>query len=291
MNKYIHTLNILALISISSAVNAQKIPDIQEISKIAPANIRVDGKNLEWNDTFQAKNKRTLLSYTLCNDANNLYLAIQADDATTVSKIMAGGISFAVNIEGKKKDKEVPVITYPVVKRAAGGRGGRMGLMRGMGGQGGRGQGQTSAQRDSALAATFKTQLAAVKEIKLEGFKQVTDSTISIYNEYGIKTFASVSDKNVFFYELAIPLKQLGISAADAKELAYNIKLNGLQIPGFEGGGFGGGGGGGGRSGGFGGGGGGGNRGGGGRSGGGGGIDMESLMSPTDFWGKYTLAK
>jgi hypothetical protein len=79
------------------------------------------------------------------------------------------------------------------------------------------------------------------------------------------------------------------------KEFAYNIKLNGLQLPGLDGpgggGGFGGGGGGGGGRGP--GGGGGGGRGpgggGGGRGPGGGNFDFQAMISPTDFWGKYTI--
>ncbi|MOA46198.1 hypothetical protein D3C78_1686790 [compost metagenome] len=64
------------------------------------------------------------------------------------------------------------------------------------------------------------------------------------------------------------------------KEFAYNIKLNGLQLPGLDGRGFGGGG-----RGNFGG-------GGGGNFGrGGGGMDFQAMLSPTDFWGKYILAK
>lgn len=78
----------------------------------------------------------------------------------------------------------------------------------------------------------------------------------------------------------------------NAKEFAYNVKLNGLQLPGMD---FNRGGGGGG--GGFGGGGGGqvtirtGGPGGGGGGPRGGGIDFQALISPTDFWGKYTLTK
>jgi hypothetical protein len=125
-----------------------------------------------------------------------------------------------------------------------------------------------------------------------------------------------------FMYEVAIPLKQIGLTPGDGKEIAYNVKLNGLQMAGRAGGGgnFGGGGdrdvvvggaaGGGAGGGNFGGGGGGGARGGGGGGGirvvggfggggggarpGGGGrgnVNFAELTAPTDFWGKYILAK
>ena len=112
-------------------------------------------------------------------------------------------------------------------------------------------------------------------------------------------------------YEAAIPLKLLNLSPNDTKEIAYNIKVNGIEIPANfnpNGGGFGGnngGGNGGAAGGGNGGGAGGGNGGGGGggrggRGGGGGGAPAgpggpggrnPEMYSPTDFWGKYTLAK
>jgi hypothetical protein len=140
------------------------------------------------------------------------------------------------------------------------------------------------------MAAMQKTQLAQAKEIKIKGFKTTTDTLISIYNEYSIKAFANIDKDNAFFYELQIPLDALGISKDVPKEFAYNIKLNGLQLPGLDGGGFGGGGGRGAGGGGFGGGGRG-SGGGGGRGPGGGNFDFQAMISPTDFWGKYTIKK
>ena len=293
MGKYIRTVNLLVLIGVSTAVNAQKVSEIQNTSKLAPSNIRVDGKDLEWNDIFLANNKRTDIRYTMTNDQKNLYLVIKSVDMTNNSKIMAGGITLSINTEGNKKEKESIKLTYPLINMAklrssmGGGNGRRMGaMMMGMGG--GMRLGQMDVkQRDSTMAAMQKTQLAGVKEISISGFKTTTDTLISIYNEYGIKAVANIDKDNAFFYELAIPLEALGLTAGSQKEFAYNIKLNGLQMPGLDGG-FGGGGGGRGPGGG---GGPGGGRGPGGGGGGRGGIDFQAMMSPTDFWGKYTLAK
>jgi len=282
MGKFILTLQALLIFTSITSALAQKLPDVQENNQTAPAQIRIDGKNLEWNDTFLALNKRTQLSYTISNDKNNLYLAIKTADAATINKIIAGGISFAINTEGKKKDKGAAILTYPLIKQSsARGQGRSAGFGRGQGGnRNSTGNQLTAAQRDSMAVAANQAKLSSVKEIKTEGFKLIIDSLISIYNEYGIKAFASINNKGIFFYELAIPLKQAGLSLNDTTPLAYNIKLNGLETPGFgEGGGFGGGrnrsaG----RPGGFGG-----NR--------NGAEANEDLRSATDFWGKYTLAK
>lgn len=270
---------------------AQKLPDQQATGLSAPANIRVDGKYTEWNDSYAAENKRTELFYSLANDEKNLYLIIKSSNSATANKIMLGGITFVVNNEGKKRDKEAIAITYPLVVRANRGFGGRG---QGQNRQGGGGQGGfqnraqlSQEQRDSAALVMRKASLATVKEIKISGIKSIPDSLISIYNEYGIKAVASFDAKGAFVYELAIPLSLLELSTASGKEFAYHIKVNGMSNVNFGGGGNGGGGNFGGGN--FGGNGGRGNGGGG--FGGGGGGNSQDLFSPTDFWGKYILVK
>ena len=209
---------------------------------------------------------------------------------------MLGGISLTVNPSGKKNDKEGFKVIYPVVaRRRPGGApgGGATTGVRIQGGPGGGGFGRfqdmSPMQRDSMQRAIARTQLVGAKEIKVFGFKDIPDSLISIYNEYSIKTIASISDEGVFMYELSIPLELLEMSADKPKEFSYNIKLNGLQINfgGFAGGARPGGGGGEGapmvrvEGGG----------GGGGMGGGMGGFNFQDLITPTDFWGKYILTK
>ncbi|WEK20561.1 MAG: hypothetical protein P0Y49_05345 [Candidatus Pedobacter colombiensis] len=274
--------------SLGSIAQAQKVNNLQEVSIFAPHAIKIDGKNFEWKDSDFSVNKRTSLSYIISNDDKNLYLVIKSTDIANNSKILAGGITFSVNPDGKKKEKESITLTYPLpASFGRPGGGGPGGSRRAMGMTMAMGSGpQNAKQRDSFMVARQKTQLAAAKEIKIHGFKNTTDTLISIYNEYGIKAFANIDKDNVYFYEVGIPLEALGISVTEPKEFAYNIKLNGLQLPNFGGGGGGGGN--------FGGGGGGRGPGGGGGghfSMGGGGVDFQAMMSPTDFWGKYTLAK
>jgi hypothetical protein len=280
-------LFILCLSFLTIPVFAQKLPDVQINSLSAPVNIRVDGKHTEWKDVYAAENKRTALLYSIANDDKNLYLIIKSTSAASANKIMLGGITFVVNTQGKKKEKDAFSVTYPLVQRTTRNQGGRNG------GQGGNriGQGggqnrnqQTQEQRDSSIAVMRKTALAGVKEIKIAGFKEITDSLISIYNEYGIKTVASFDAKGAFVYELALPLSLLELSPTDGKEFVYQIKVNGMNNSGgmnlpasavrsvtvvSDGNG--------------------------GRrvamEGNGGGQNFQDLMSPTDFWGKYTLIK
>ncbi len=280
------------------------LKDVQATSVWSPATVKIDGNLNEWEDSFQAYNKSTKLFYTLSNNDQYLYLALTSTDANNNTKIVAGGITLTVNTAGKKKDKNAFILTFPVITRAARGlRGQRVG-----GGRGGAGgQSQAAGTDSAAILAARKQLVTSSKEIKVFGFKDITDTLISIYNEYGIKTAIGYDALGNYNYELAIPLKLLDISSTNTKEIAYNIKVNGLQVSSNNsfrvtnvagdaaagGGGFGGGRGGAGGGGGRGGAGGG--TGGAGRGGSGAGrstnLDYEDLTSPTDFWAKYTLAK
>lgn len=319
MKKSIYLL-LLASFAGLSTFGQDKLKDVQETPLWAAQPVKVDGALAELNDSFQAYNKHIKLYYTVSNDSKYLYLQLKSNDATNNAKIQAGGITFTVNTDNKKKEEDAFAITYPVVKRqqrgqrGAGGAGGPGGGGRGNFGGGGFGAfGARGGTVDSAAQREANNQfIAASKEIKVSGFKDIPDSLVSIYNEYSIKAAMGFNAQGNFTYEIAIPLKELGITPTKAKEFSYNIKLNGLQMgarfnnrdgggdnaggaggPGGAGGfggggagGFGGGGGGarGGRAGGFGGG----NAGGGGARGGN--INFEEMISPTDFWGKYTLA-
>lgn len=289
---------LFTVLSLSAIAQAPKLNNIQEGSVWMPQKVKVDAKLNEWNNNFQAYNKSTDIFYTLANDENNLYLVIQSTDRMNTSKIMAGGIDLTINPSGKKKDnqKDAFLIGFPHIN---------MGNLRSMM-TSVRPQAATMVARpgangqipgmDSAAVANMRKQIiSSMKEIKLAGFKDIQDSLISIYNEYGIKTAADLDDKGNMVIELALPLKLFNFDAAAG--FAYNIKLNGLNLnamfSGMAAGGSGamrpaapvnGGGGG------FGGGG---NFGGGMPGGMPGGMQsaISNLISPTDFWGKYTLAK
>lgn len=277
MKKYI--LLTLLLASCYSQIFAQdKLKSVQANSLRAVPGIKIDGNITEWNNNFQAYNKAVKLYYILANDDKYLYLVTKSTDPTNNAKIGAGGITININTADKKNEKDAFSVTYPVVNR-----GGRGGGGRNRGGFGG-GRNNGVPLSDSALKAqteeAHKQFVDAAKEIRVLGFKEITDTLISIYNEYSIKSLVAYDDQGAMTVEMAIPLKALGLSTDAPKEFAYQITLLGLPLP--AGGGFGGGGGRGGRGG-----------GGGGRGGRGGGsnIDYQDLLTPTDFWGKYTLAK
>ena len=270
--KKIALISFSAVMAVSQLHAQDQLKKVQEGSVWAAPGTKVDGDLSEWKNNFQAYNKAVKLYYTLANDDKYLYLVAKSTDATNIAKIQAGGINIIINTADKKNDKNAFSLTYPAVSRA-GGRGGRRG---GFGGFG-RNSDLTDSAKKAMTAEAHKQFIDAAKEIRVLGFKNITDTLISIYNEYSIKSMVGYDDQDAITCEIAIPLKALGLSIDQPKEFAYHIVLNGLPLP--NGGGFGGGGRGG--------------RGGGGRSGRGGGVNInfQDMLTPTDFWGKYTLAK
>lgn len=290
MKKTSSMLMLLCLIAGQLFAQDAKLPNVQTANN-TPPQVKVDGNLKEWNNSFQAYNKQTKLFYTISNDDQLLYLVVKSTDLPTSNKIAAGGISFVINTDGKKKDKDAFSLTYPVVTRGGGQVGGGRG---GFGGGGGGRTGDRNAAPDSvAIAAQHKQTIDAAKQIKAIGFKDITDSLVSIYNEYGLKAAIGYDATGSYTYELAVPLKLLNITPATAKDMAYHITVNGItaNFTPRDGGGQGSGQGGG-QGGGFGGGNGGGRGGNGGGPGGGfGGPGNSDMFSPTDFWGMYAFAK
>jgi hypothetical protein len=73
------SLSLLATLAFLQA-NAQKLPQVQQVSLRAPANIRADGKNKEWGTQLQAFNNATGIFYSMANDDENLYLVIYSNN-------------------------------------------------------------------------------------------------------------------------------------------------------------------------------------------------------------------
>lgn len=207
---------------------AQNLPNVQKQSVRLPASYNIDGKATEWNDQYQAFNKATEIYYTLANDDKNLYLVVMAAKPSILSKIMRGGITVTINSSNKKDFKGSATITYPIVKPSD-----MRAIQREIYKADQPGDVNLSAdaflrRQDSTMAAVNRKLLFIIKEIGVSNLHGVTDSTLSIYNQYGMKAFLSIGNKNNLVYELQIPLELLGLSR-NVKDIAYNIRLNGLQ--------------------------------------------------------------
>jgi len=211
-------------------VNAQKLPNTQQISLRAPANVKIDGKLTEWRNKFEAYNAPTDLFYTLANDDLNLYLIIRADKPRTIEKIVAVGVTFTVNKSGNKDKKagEKASITFPLLDIATG-----YSIIKAAGIKTDNIPNDqlrasriipTPREADSLKSVANKFLKNASKSIKITGFTGMPD-TLSIYNEHNIMTGLDYDQNGRFTYELQVPLKLLGISAKQATSFTYSIKL------------------------------------------------------------------
>jgi len=241
-------------------IEPKKLESIQKGSVFAPSPIKIDGKLNEWNNNFKAYNRNTRLLYILSNDEKYIYLVAKSTDFTTTAKIISGGINLIINAGGKKNDKDAPSITYPIIdhpERLAGSLGNRF-------------ESRNAGADTELMNRVHARTIIAAKEIKVLNIKSITDTLLSIYNSSGIKTGINFDQNGDMTFEMAVPLKLIDLNPEDTKELAYHIVLNGFQVEGVGGGGGGGGGGG---------------------AGGRNALDFMDLVTPSDFWGKYTLAK
>lgn len=231
MNKFKFLL--LPVIFIGSlAANAQKLPTEQPGTLRAPANIKVDGKATEWNNTFQAYNKHVDFFYTISNDDNKLYLTIQVTDASVIKRICSSGVTLTINRSGKKNDKDGMSITYPVfddknrftpiLKYTSSAPGSGVVI------QANSGIAPSAKQvdlTDSAINVTNKNMIAKAKNIRTAGIKNI-DTLISVYNTDGIKATALFNNKMVYTLELSVALKQLDLSVSSANKFIYQLRVN-----------------------------------------------------------------
>lgn len=168
-----------------------------------------DGELKDWPDSLTMFNEETNLYYGLANDDKNVYLAIRSASNQDLTKILAGGISFSANIEGKKKN--APTVIFPVLDRTPG---------------------KSRNNSEQADAEERQRQiLSRIKDIRVAGFKEIIDGAISMQNTYGIRAAASFDKNNNLVQEIIIPLSLLNLSAGNSGEVTYSIRVNGLQAP------------------------------------------------------------
>jgi hypothetical protein len=216
--KYLFIWFILVM-CIGFTAGAQKLPSVQEKSVLAPANIKIDGKATEWDNQFQAYNKSTSLYYTIANNKDNLYLLIQATDKTIIEKILAGGINLTISTLIGKSTPPV-VFTLPFMSPIK--RGPIVSKLR-----------SPDFDITIGLAEINKEVSANFKEIGVSGISAIPDSTISVYNDYGIKMSGLFDANKAYTCELTIPLKYLNHVINAQGTFIYNIKLNGTKVSGM----------------------------------------------------------
>lgn len=212
--KTIQTVLAALLLGACLQVDAQKLPAVQEKSVYAPADIKIDGKTVEWSDKFQAYNKVTQLYYTLSNDNTSLYLTIYTPDIFTIEKVFAGGISFSVKEKSSKSDPIV--ISYPTVSRSMGTE-----MIRNI-----------KEIDDNKYTKDFVNSKFSVASIGIFLKKPglLIDSILSFNNNLGIRVAGLFNEHKALTYELKVPFTALGQNT-NMDAIAYEVRLPGAKVP------------------------------------------------------------
>jgi len=201
--------------------NAQKLPTEQTGSVTLPPEFKIDGLANEWNDKFQAHSKNTEINYTLANNSQFLYLAVQATDPLIIKKIIGGGITFTINTSGRRADNSPFSLTFPIIANN------RqifvftslvdMALYA-----------NQKKSEDSVINVVNNKITTVAKEIKVKGFKTIADTLIAVYNDTGIKSATQVNKSGALICEFLVPIELLGISPNSGKMVFYNVMVNGV---------------------------------------------------------------
>jgi hypothetical protein len=205
--KYLLVLSLSVFIFSSLPARSQKKAELIT-SLWAGKPILIDGKLNDWNDSLSLYNDAAKLYYNIANDDENIYLAIKNGSPESLTRILARGISFSANIENKK----IPaMVTFPLLDRTPGKK-----------------LNETEPPEPEEIQRRI---LERIKQIRVDGFKEIIDGGISLYNTYGIKAAAAFDSKNNLIQEIAIPIRLLGIEPGRTEPITYGIRINGFQGP------------------------------------------------------------
>lgn len=163
----------------------------------------IDAQLEEWGDSLQYHFEAQGMRYSLANDDENLYIAIQVRNPADQLKAIYSGFTIMVNTEGKQRPG--PSVIFPVPDRAA---------LRSMDAK--EEVRQTKDMRQAGLNM--------VRAIFVEGFDKIVDGPISMENLYGIRTAAKIDSAGMLNYEASIALKQLNLDKNNP--FALNLRIN-----------------------------------------------------------------
>lgn len=214
----------IAILTITITLG-QKVPNVQQHSLRPPVNLKIDGKATEWDNKYEAFNHAVNFYYTLCNDDNNLYMVVHASDPDVLSKITNRGVVLYIDPSGKKTDKDAACLTYPVFDLVYGNKpyirfSNASGLTA-------RQREAVDANPDSVLRVANRKLHESEKYIRTTGISGV-DTLISVYNDQDIVAREGFEKGMIYTYELSLPLKYLRLPANG--KFAYHIVVPGLNV-------------------------------------------------------------
>jgi len=215
----VRNLNLLLFAAlVSTSVSAQKLPNKQDAGLRIPADVKIDGKATEWNNTFQAYNNSTDFYYTMANSDDELYVVVQAKDQYVFKKIIDRGLTLSVK---NPKNSKIANITYPHTSYTT--KDGRVSQSFGINMSVG-----IDRVSEEEIAGYNNILKSKHKFIKVDGIDGV-DSVVSVYNENGIRAAEHFDNNRIYTLEMAVKLKQLGFAANNGEKISFKLKVNTVE--------------------------------------------------------------
>ncbi|MFD0748524.1 hypothetical protein ACFQZS_00115 [Mucilaginibacter calamicampi] len=205
---------LLFAVVIATPAIAQKLPNVQQTSVKAPANIKIDGNLNEWNNQLQAFNKTDGLYYTISNDDKNLYLSLIAPNKDACRKALRGGITFSVVKVEKKNvyyDPLKKMIDFVLLKNDD-----RNELIKVMD----KYLDKNNKNSDSLLAVINKKIGVLLKRFEING------DDVPVYNDLNIVAGIRFNKNLDLVYELCVPLSYLDMDKDYAAPFTYTVCLS-----------------------------------------------------------------
>jgi hypothetical protein len=137
-------------------------------------------------------------------------MAIKSRDKNNLSRILARGISFSVNTEGKKKPGQT--IVFPVFAR------------------GSQIPKPANLKTKEEIQKNQEQILSKINQLRVYGFTDVLDGAVSLNNTYGISAAANFDGQDNMVIEIAIPFQLLKISNIN-EPISCLIEINGIKPP------------------------------------------------------------
>lgn len=222
------TLSLLATLAFLQA-NAQKLPQVQQVSLRAPDNIRVDGKNKEWGTQLQAFNNATGIFYSMANDDKKLYLVVQTQSYRVMNSIASGGIKLVIQKNRTKNDSGAPFVKFPYLEKPK-----QLNLSfvniskvgSGMNRVDPKSPQEAAKVYDSLARNNNKILTSQLKLIYVYGIAGI-DNLLPVYNDKGVQAANLTDSKKNYTCEIAIDLKLLDLQPDKAEKFSYHIVVNG----------------------------------------------------------------
>lgn len=197
------------MLAFSASLHAQRNAGKEPALTWADA-VVVDGNLEDWGDSLTNEYASQDLQFQIKNDATHLYVAMRVLDRDRQMQVLSQGFSFMVNTSGRKRPG--PTVVYPIADRLS-----YRSIM--------------SAENDDRPEDMREGGLQAIRAIYVMRFDDILDGQISLENQYGIQAGAMIDSTDALCFEAKVPLRRLGIRSGFDKELAFNVKINGMIAP------------------------------------------------------------